>query len=83
MAPSPPSQCRLLYGRSLAGKLSPRRAIWAKCLECSCWSPSEAHRCPVKACPRWAYQPAVTAARSASRAQNPSEGEGLGGDLVA
>lgn len=42
---------------SLSGKLSTKKAIRLKCMECSGWSLDEAKRCDIKACVLNAYRP--------------------------
>ncbi|AEH45368.1 hypothetical protein Thein_1507 [Thermodesulfatator indicus DSM 15286] len=38
------------------GRLTPLKAIQAKCLDCSCWSQREVRLCPVKLCPLWPFR---------------------------
>lgn len=37
-------------------KLTPIKAIRAKCLDCSCGQFKEVRLCPVKNCPLWEYR---------------------------
>ena len=37
-------------------KVTPMRAIRAKCLECSCGSPHEVRNCTVEKCPLYVYR---------------------------
>ncbi len=37
-------------------KLTPMRAIRAKCLDCCCWQPSEVRLCTTKQCPLYSYR---------------------------
>ena len=37
-------------------KLTPMKAIRAKCLECSCYSRNEVDRCIIKDCYLWAFR---------------------------
>lgn len=37
-------------------KLTPVKAIRAKCLDCCCDQRDEVKLCPVKTCPLWAYR---------------------------
>ena len=54
-----PMRYRLQYARSLAGLLSPRQAIAAKCAECNCFEEvsKRTSECGIKTCPLWAYRP--------------------------
>ena len=57
-----PTRYRALYLRALRGKLAPRSAIKAKCLECVCWQRMEGGRdqigdCAVRSCPLWSLRP--------------------------
>lgn len=38
------------------GKLTPMRAIRAKCLDCCCDSPTEVKLCDIKTCPLYPYK---------------------------
>ena len=40
----------------MMAKLTPIKAIRAKCLECSCGQYKEVKLCPVKNCPLYAYR---------------------------
>ena len=48
-------------------KLTPIKAIRAKCLECSCGQWKEVRLCPVKNCPLYEYR----------NGHRPKEGEGI------
>jgi hypothetical protein len=37
-------------------KLTPIKAIRAKCMDCSCWSFKEVRLCPIKQCPLFGYR---------------------------
>lgn len=37
-------------------RLTPMRAIRAKCLDCCCQQPSEVRRCHIESCALWAYR---------------------------
>jgi hypothetical protein len=37
-------------------KLTPMKAIRAKCLDCSCGNAAEVRRCHITACPLWCYR---------------------------
>lgn len=37
-------------------KLTPIKAIRAKCLDCTCWSTTEVEQCTAKDCPLWGYR---------------------------
>ena len=37
-------------------KLTPRKAIRQKCMECSMWNTAEVRRCPVEDCALWPYR---------------------------
>lgn len=37
-------------------RLTPIRAIRAKCLDCSCWQPKEVRQCPHAECPLYPYR---------------------------
>jgi len=38
------------------GKLTPLKAIYARCLDCSGWSKKEVELCPAKLCPLWPFR---------------------------
>jgi len=57
-----PARYRALYLKALRGKLAPRSAIKAKCLECVCWQRMEGGKdsigdCAVRSCPLWSLRP--------------------------
>lgn len=33
-----------------------KQALRNKCLDCSCWQPSEVRLCPAKGCPLWPWR---------------------------
>ena len=71
-----PVRYRQLYRRALAGELSPRQTIKAKCLECCCWKRhdegiDQIADCVVRSCPLWALRPFQTRAQ---RPQAPDSG---------
>lgn len=37
-------------------RLTPVKAIRAKCLDCCCWQATEVRMCPVKDCPLYPYR---------------------------
>jgi len=37
-------------------RLTPMKAIRAKCLDCSCYQPKEIRLCPVISCSLWPYR---------------------------
>lgn len=82
-----PAMSRAAIARALAGELSPRQAIKAKCLECCGFDRAEAAACTVWRCPLHAYNPwrpenrRAVAEKIDSEAQGPSGGafpEGIG-----
>lgn len=42
--------------RGEAAKLSPMKAIRAKCLDCCCNQPNEVRLCPIDGCPLYQYR---------------------------
>lgn len=48
---------RLLYGRCMAGKASPRDAIKMQCLECMGYVRAEVENCDTCTCPLYRYRP--------------------------
>jgi hypothetical protein len=54
-----PSKYRAFYAKALAGDLSPRQAIKAKCQACCGWEDlkSRVGGCTVRACPLWPLRP--------------------------
>lgn len=51
------SKSSLLFERAFEGKLSARKVIHAKCLECSNHVREEINSCTVESCPLWVYRP--------------------------
>jgi len=37
-------------------RVTPLKAIRARCLDCCCFSPMEVKKCPAKDCPLWAFR---------------------------
>ena len=46
-----------LYGKALAGKVSPRTVIKLQCLHCYGWNSAETKLCDNSQCPLFAYRP--------------------------
>jgi len=46
-----------LFRRVYAEKVSPRQAIKAKCLDCTCWQRAEITNCTVETCPLHDFRP--------------------------
>lgn len=46
-----------LFFRVYAGQTGLSQAVKAKCLNCSCWQPSEITNCTVLTCPLWEFRP--------------------------
>lgn len=57
--PTVPPSYRRQHRRAMEGTCSPRAAIKAKCLECSCFQRVEIANCAVLACPLWLFRPYV------------------------
>lgn len=68
-----PPGARGIVARALAGTASPRAAIKAKCLDCSCYDRAEVTHCRVVSCPLRAYRPFQKKAREASKTAPGSE----------
>ena len=54
---SAPQSVRRVLERAFDGESSPRQAIKAGCLACSCFQRDEITNCRVILCPLWAYRP--------------------------
>jgi len=52
-------------------KLTPIRAIRAKCLDCACGQYSEVRECIINDCPLWEYRLGKRPAKSNSAAKSP------------
>ena len=52
-----PKRYRVLVERAFAAKCSPRQAIKAKCLDCSCYQQEEVAHCQVVLCPLHPFRP--------------------------
>jgi hypothetical protein len=72
-----PSKYRTLYLRALAGQLSPRQAIKAKCQECCGWEDvsSRVGGCTVRTCPLWPLRPYQEVAEAAQRCDRRTSAE--------
>lgn len=44
-------------------RLTPMKAIRAKCLDCSCWNVNEVRMCPIHDCPLYPYRDGHNPAR--------------------
>lgn len=53
-----PVSARRIMARAFEGKASPRQAIKACCLNCTCFDRAEIENCVVVMCPLYAYRPA-------------------------
>ena len=74
---------RIGYLRAAAGKVSPREAIKAKCLDCCCWQREEVAHCTVVCCPLWRYRPFQPSRKQPHLAAEPSEGDGYAPEPVS
>lgn len=52
-----PALSRLLVARALDGTASPRKAIKARCLQCSNYQRDEIANCTVYCCALWQFRP--------------------------
>jgi hypothetical protein len=48
---------RTRHERAMLFKISPRRAIAAKCYDCCCWDRTEVYQCTAFCCPLYRYRP--------------------------
>jgi hypothetical protein len=52
-----PVKSRGIVGKAFGQSCSPRQAIKAKCLDCSCFDREEVRDCRVSVCPLWPWRP--------------------------